>query len=218
MTTEPVRLVHLELLFDDEEERERPDLARLLHLRRNGACADMTTSDFYPARGESAAAVKAVCRGCPVRAACLAYAVEEREPWGIWGGTNEKERRALQTLRRQGVSVDRIVDMTLAGDVDEAMARRRGTQHRVPMSLRRNLPYGWRAQGEEMVPDDSEQAVIARLRAWCEEGATPPEAAARLNAEGVRTRRGALWSPAGVRRCLGIRPQELRGEDQRRAS
>ncbi|GAB3687863.1 WhiB family transcriptional regulator [Angustibacter aerolatus] len=29
---------------------------------------------------------KALCSDCPVRAACLAGALERREPWGVWGG------------------------------------------------------------------------------------------------------------------------------------
>ncbi|MGI8868337.1 MAG: WhiB family transcriptional regulator [Mycobacteriales bacterium] len=29
---------------------------------------------------------KALCQSCPVRAACLAGAIERREPWGVWGG------------------------------------------------------------------------------------------------------------------------------------
>jgi WhiB family redox-sensing transcriptional regulator len=29
---------------------------------------------------------KALCRDCPVRAICLAGALERREPWGVWGG------------------------------------------------------------------------------------------------------------------------------------
>ena len=29
---------------------------------------------------------KALCRGCAARIACLAGAVERREPWGVWGG------------------------------------------------------------------------------------------------------------------------------------
>jgi len=36
-----------------------------------------------PADVESA---KALCLGCPVRAECLAGALERREPWGVWGG------------------------------------------------------------------------------------------------------------------------------------
>jgi len=29
---------------------------------------------------------KSLCTGCPVRSACLAGALERREPWGVWGG------------------------------------------------------------------------------------------------------------------------------------
>jgi WhiB family redox-sensing transcriptional regulator len=29
---------------------------------------------------------KSLCTGCPVRTACLAGALERREPWGVWGG------------------------------------------------------------------------------------------------------------------------------------
>ena len=29
---------------------------------------------------------KALCVDCPVRAECLASALERREPWGVWGG------------------------------------------------------------------------------------------------------------------------------------
>ena len=29
---------------------------------------------------------KALCGTCPVRAECLASALERREPWGVWGG------------------------------------------------------------------------------------------------------------------------------------
>jgi WhiB family redox-sensing transcriptional regulator len=29
---------------------------------------------------------KALCTSCPVRMACMAGALERREPWGVWGG------------------------------------------------------------------------------------------------------------------------------------
>jgi WhiB family redox-sensing transcriptional regulator len=29
---------------------------------------------------------KALCQACPARLACLAGALERREPWGVWGG------------------------------------------------------------------------------------------------------------------------------------
>ncbi|RLU99341.1 WhiB family transcriptional regulator [Streptomyces griseocarneus] len=29
---------------------------------------------------------KSLCRTCPLREACLAGALDRREPWGVWGG------------------------------------------------------------------------------------------------------------------------------------
>ncbi len=37
---------------------------------------------------------KLICRGCAVRPDCLSYALETREPYGIWGGLTEVERKA----------------------------------------------------------------------------------------------------------------------------
>lgn len=42
---------------------------------------------------------KTICAQCTVRNACLDYAVQIREPHGIWGGLNEVERRMV--LARQ---------------------------------------------------------------------------------------------------------------------
>ena len=42
---------------------------------------------------------KAVCMGCPVRAECLADALDNRVEFGVWGGMTERERRAV--LRRR---------------------------------------------------------------------------------------------------------------------
>ena len=44
---------------------------------------------------------KSICNICPVRGQCLEYALAIREPYGIWGGLTEAERRIL--LTRAGV-------------------------------------------------------------------------------------------------------------------
>ena len=42
---------------------------------------------------------KKVCAKCPVRNTCLEYALETRQPIGIWGGKTEHERRNIKTSR-----------------------------------------------------------------------------------------------------------------------
>ncbi|WP_327083347.1 WhiB family transcriptional regulator [Mycobacteroides chelonae] len=39
---------------------------------------------------------KSICRRCPVAAVCLTYALQTRQPYGIWGGATEIERRREQ--------------------------------------------------------------------------------------------------------------------------
>jgi WhiB family redox-sensing transcriptional regulator len=42
---------------------------------------------------------KQICAVCVVRRECLDYAIEIREPHGIWGGLNEAERKQLLERR-----------------------------------------------------------------------------------------------------------------------
>lgn len=42
---------------------------------------------------------KRICAICEVRSECLQFAVETREPYGIWGGLTEIERKALVPAR-----------------------------------------------------------------------------------------------------------------------
>jgi WhiB family transcriptional regulator, redox-sensing transcriptional regulator len=41
---------------------------------------------WFAERPEDVEFAKALCQSCPVREACLAGALERREPWGVWGG------------------------------------------------------------------------------------------------------------------------------------
>lgn len=36
---------------------------------------------------------KAICNVCPVQQSCSLYALEIREPFGIWGGMTEADRK-----------------------------------------------------------------------------------------------------------------------------
>jgi WhiB family transcriptional regulator, redox-sensing transcriptional regulator len=41
---------------------------------------------FFAESPQDVELAKAMCRGCRARLACLAGAVERKEPWGVWGG------------------------------------------------------------------------------------------------------------------------------------
>ena|SRR5271170_3783713 len=41
---------------------------------------------FFAESPEDVEYAKDMCRACPARLACLAGALERREPWGVWGG------------------------------------------------------------------------------------------------------------------------------------
>lgn len=56
---------------------------------------------WFPERGSSTREAKAICfRECPVREACLEWAVEHNPTSGIWGGLSERERRTVRRQRR----------------------------------------------------------------------------------------------------------------------
>jgi WhiB family redox-sensing transcriptional regulator len=60
-----------------------------------GACRDADSDLFFPGpEGDPGEAVR-ICLGCPVRDECLAWALETRMRYGIWGGLTERERRRL---------------------------------------------------------------------------------------------------------------------------
>ncbi|HLE38305.1 MAG TPA: WhiB family transcriptional regulator [Acidimicrobiia bacterium] len=42
---------------------------------------------------------KAICSVCSVNEECLEFALEIREPYGIWGGLTETERRQVASRR-----------------------------------------------------------------------------------------------------------------------
>lgn len=61
-----------------------------------GACAETDPELFFPEVGGAIVTAKRVCAGCDVQAECLAYALENDEQHGVWGGLSTNERRRLR--------------------------------------------------------------------------------------------------------------------------
>lgn len=72
-----------------------------LSWRQRAACRGVDPDVFYPAADEEADDAKAICGICPVREACLEYALVNRERDGVWGGATERERRRILRQRRK---------------------------------------------------------------------------------------------------------------------
>lgn len=71
------------------------------------ACLGADPDLFFADTTTAAAAAKAVCATCPVRADCLDYAVAGNERFGVWGGASVKDRRRI---RRRVGRADEIIE------------------------------------------------------------------------------------------------------------
>ncbi|MFC5908257.1 WhiB family transcriptional regulator [Streptacidiphilus monticola] len=49
-------------------------------------CRTLDPEVFFAESPADVEYAKSLCGTCPVKAACLAGALERREPWGVWGG------------------------------------------------------------------------------------------------------------------------------------
>ena len=75
--------------------------------RDRAACRDADPELFFPVSdmgpgARQVAEAKSVCARCPVSAPCLDYALDNALDHGVFGGTTERERRAL--VRRDRVA------------------------------------------------------------------------------------------------------------------
>lgn len=59
-------------------------------------CAQTDPDAFFPESGASSRAAKALCAECPVRVACLGYALANNLQDGIYAGLSPKERARLR--------------------------------------------------------------------------------------------------------------------------
>lgn len=75
--------------------------------QRLGSCRGMDSGTFFhpdgernPSRARRTERAKQVCAGCPVIVPCREFALRTQEPFGVWGGLAESERRAIIEQQR----------------------------------------------------------------------------------------------------------------------
>lgn len=69
--------------------------------RKDAACRKLDTAIFFADDAQNVAKAKAVCAACPVREACLDFALTTRQDDGVWGGLDENERRRARRRRQE---------------------------------------------------------------------------------------------------------------------
>jgi WhiB family redox-sensing transcriptional regulator len=65
-------------------------------------CANADPELWFAERPADLNLAKALCGHCPIKAACLAGALDRGEPWGVWGGEIVQEGVVLAYKRGRG--------------------------------------------------------------------------------------------------------------------
>lgn len=78
----------------EDDHIDAPVAAADTSWRKDAACRHMDPDVFFADRGASVGPAKTVCAGCPVRAACLDYAMATGQKFGVWGGLPLDQERA----------------------------------------------------------------------------------------------------------------------------
>jgi WhiB family transcriptional regulator, redox-sensing transcriptional regulator len=65
------------------------------HWQERAACYGLDAEIFFPTTEEEAGLALSYCSICTVKDLCLAWALQNGERYGVWGGTTEQERRRL---------------------------------------------------------------------------------------------------------------------------
>jgi WhiB family redox-sensing transcriptional regulator len=90
------------LMVSDGRDRDLltfSDLLRRPEWHRSAACRGVGADAFVVSKGRGPSR-RQLCEECPVRQECLETAVADSDLVGLWGGTTERERRAM----RRGVA------------------------------------------------------------------------------------------------------------------
>ena len=69
--------------------------------QEEGSCRGVEPEVFFPISDDEAWRAKEICTVCAVMTECLAFSLQNRERYGVWGGVTERER---QEMFRRGVA------------------------------------------------------------------------------------------------------------------
>ena len=134
------RAALLRLLAQDPSSvRNRPDRHAIRHAwrwydmtevrcwRDQAACLEVVSADYDPFFADATdlqAEAIAICETCPVRDACLTFAVRTGQQYGIWGGQPQQIIRRLIALDRAGRPQDsQVTSQSSPGQQDPLQAR-----------------------------------------------------------------------------------------------
>src|SRR6516225_5862850 len=138
-------------------ERKSPDW--LAHAKCHGLPGNLFYSD-HQHNNTQVQEARSVCLGthpdhpgrCPVLEACLDYAIENGEKYGVWGGTSERERRRIKRQRHRDAAIEagRIITAS-ASDRQEFASVVRNDQEGDPTPWGRSkaLIAAWRRERAE---------------------------------------------------------------------
>lgn len=83
-----------------------------LYERTDRACLGTDPEAFFPhyASDAAEAPAKDICQRCSVREACLNFAIETQQKYGIWGGLTPDERAAEIRRRNKAARLAQLQD------------------------------------------------------------------------------------------------------------
>jgi WhiB family redox-sensing transcriptional regulator len=149
-------------------ERARPDWFAGAKCR--GICGHGSNNLFYAdyQHNGQVGEAKSVCLGthpelpgrCPVLDQCLAYALENGEKWGVWGGCSERERRAIRRARHReaALGAGKIVS------IDSAPSGHRQKLARLAGNVQTRDPAPWR-HSKSLIDQQRQQRATKRRAA-----------------------------------------------------
>ena len=89
-------------LTDTTEIYDEPQIENWASLARCATGTGTMLDLFFSEQIDDINRSKAFCLGCEVRNSCLDAALENQEPWGVWGGELILNGKILAEKRRRG--------------------------------------------------------------------------------------------------------------------